>query len=93
MYFVLLVIFVLLVAGPLVARSKIGLDNFEGKFTGPLSGLMQPLDGNNNNDTWTGKTGNNLPGGNTGLSGIPSGQLWTQATGSSTGGAKMMFVL
>lgn len=98
MYFVLLVIFVLLVAGPLIARSHLGdtLKNISKQLNGSLSGLMQPLDnGGQNNDTWTGKTGNNLPGGKTGASGIPSNELWTQTnTAASTGGgAKMMFVL
>jgi len=95
MYFFLLVIFVLLVAGPLIARSKIPMSDFEKQFKeGILNGLMQPLDsGLKHNDTWTGHTGHNLPGGKTGESAIPSAELWTQATGSSTGGAKMMFVL
>jgi hypothetical protein len=96
MYFSLLVIFVLLVAGPLIARSHIDMKSFEDKLSSNslLSGLMQPLDNNGaNNDTWTGKTGHNLPGDKTGASSIPVSELWTQSTGTSTAGAKMMFVL
>ncbi|CRG87622.1 1,3-beta-glucan synthase [Talaromyces islandicus] len=95
MYFVLLVIFVLLVAGPLIARSHIPMDTFQSKFSsGIMKGLMQPLDGGVlKNDTWTGKTGSHLPGDQTGAKSIPVSELWTQATGTSTGGAKMMFVL
>jgi 1,3-beta-glucan synthase len=96
LYFFLLVIFVLLVAGPLIARSHIDMTSFAKKLSGNslLSGLMQPLDNNGaNNDTWTGNTGNNLPGGKTSQASIPVNELWTQSTGTSTAGAKMMFVL
>jgi hypothetical protein len=71
------------------------MTSFENDFkSGIMNGLMQPLNGGVlKNDTWTGQTGYNLPGGKTGAKSIPVSELWTFATGKSTGGAKMMFVL
>jgi 1,3-beta-glucan synthase len=80
LYFVMLVIFVVLIAAPLVVR-KLNID----LPTIPDS-LMQPLDaGEAHNDTHTYYTGSGLPNGFVAYSGSGS-------SSSSTAGAKMMFM-
>ncbi|EAW06869.1 1,3-beta-glucan synthase [Aspergillus clavatus NRRL 1] len=58
LYFAMLILFLILLIVPLVARSM-GLAN---NFSIPISGLMQPLD-KDNNDTKAYYTGNNVPPG------------------------------
>lgn len=77
LYFVMLVIFVALVAGPLVVRRL----NF--KLPSIPMDLMQPIN-QDNNDTTSYYTGNNLPGGFKANNPTPSP--------SSTGGNKRVFL-
>ncbi|KAI4146737.1 MAG: hypothetical protein L6R39_003348 [Caloplaca ligustica] len=78
LYFVMLIIFVALLAGPLVvAKLKISLPTI------PMA-LMQPT-GLNYNDTSNSQTGKMLHGGTAAVSGAAT------ASSSSTGGAKLRF--
>lgn len=72
----MLILFIVLVAAPLIVRNLKIIPQFK-DF--PLD-LMQPID-QDNNDTTSGYTGNNLPGG-----------MKADSTGAASSGAAKMFV-
>ncbi|KAL1962973.1 hypothetical protein VTN77DRAFT_8819 [Rasamsonia byssochlamydoides] len=83
LYFAMLILFIVLIAAPLVARNL----NLP-QFNIPMQ-LMQPIN-QDNNDTTSYYTGNNLPPGFGPV--LSSGAAAAATTGSGSGGAKMMFM-
>ncbi|KAL1852662.1 1,3-beta-D-glucan synthase [Paecilomyces lecythidis] len=85
LYFVMLVLFVVLLAAPLIVRNMNLAESITTKFT--TMQLMQPIN-QDNNDTTSVYTGNNLPGGKNAAATPSGGGSATSTSGGS--GLKMV---